>query len=87
MQREFTVACDDDETEGLMRAAAYLDKQMKDISMSGQVLSIDRCAIMAGLNVSHALLQLQQTLGLQENVNSRIESLHTKIDKAVSRFE
>ena len=35
MQREFTVACTEDEMEGLVEAANYLDKQMRSISEGG----------------------------------------------------
>ena len=66
MQREFTVACPEEETEELVEAAAYLDKQMRSISDGGQVLGIDRCAIMAGLNITHALLRLQKTVEEQD---------------------
>ena len=87
MQREFTVACKDEETEGLVEAAAYLDKQMKAISEGGQVLGIDRCAIMAGLNISHSFLQLQKMVDKQELEKSRLESLHDQISKCVSNFK
>ena len=87
MQREFTVACRDDEVEGLIEAAAYLDKQMRAMSDSGQVLGIDRCAIMAGLNISHSLLELQKSVEQSDEVDSRLRSLHERIDKAVSSID
>ncbi|WP_423906840.1 cell division protein ZapA [Candidatus Spongiihabitans sp.] len=84
MQREFTVACGNEETEGLVEAAAYLDKQMRAVAKGSQILTIDRCAIMAGLNITHSLLQIQKAVGAQENVDSRLQSLHDQIDKAVT---
>jgi cell division protein ZapA len=87
MQREFTVACKEEEVEGLIEAAAYLDKQMRTIADSGQVLGLDRCAILAGLNISHSLLTLQQTVGTQENVDSRLQSLNDQIDKFVGNIQ
>ncbi len=84
MQREFTVACRDDEREQLVEAVAYLDKQMRAISDTGQVLGIDRCAIMAGLNISHSLLQLQKSVDRQEAVDTRLQSLHEQVDKCVT---
>lgn len=85
MQREFTVACRDEETAGLVEAAAYLDKQMRSISKGSQVLSVDSCAIMAGLNIAHSLLKIQKNIGEQENVDSRLQLLHEQIDKAVTK--
>ena len=87
MQREFTVACTEDEMEGLIEAASYLDKQMRSISEGGQVLGIDRCAIMAGLNISHSFLQLQNTVTEQKEVNSRLETLHEQVEKCVSNLK
>ncbi len=84
MQREFTVACSHEDAEGLIEAAAYFDKQMRAVNKGGQVLTIDRCAIMAGLNIAHSLLQTQKMVGEQENVTSRLQSLHDQIDVAVN---
>jgi len=87
MQREFMVACYPEEIEGLVEAAAYLDKQMRVIADGSQILGQDRCAIMAGLNISHALLQLQKSVDNQQNATARLESLHERIDKFVSNIE
>ena len=84
MQREFTVACPEEETEELVEAAAYLDKQMRTISDGGQVLGIDRCAIMAGLNITHSLLQLQKTVEQNEDATERLKNLHAQVEKFVS---
>lgn len=87
MQREFTVACSEDETEGLIEAAAYLDRQMREITEGSQILGLDRCAIMAGLNITHSLLQLEKKAGIQENVDSRLQVLHDRVDQAVASVQ
>ena len=84
MQREFTVACPEEETDELVEAAAYLDKQMRNISDSGQVLGIDRCAIMAGLNITHSLLRLEKAVEQNEDATERLKNLHAQVDKFVS---
>ena len=84
MQREFTIACEVEETEGLIEAAAYLDRHMRTIAEGGQVLGMDRCAVIAGLNITHSLLQLQKQVSEREDVDSRLEQLHDQVDKAVS---
>ncbi|WP_424946085.1 cell division protein ZapA [Candidatus Spongiihabitans sp.] len=87
MQREFTVACGHEETAGLIEAAAYFDKQMRAITKGSQILTVDRCAIMAGLNIAHSLLQIQKAVGAQENMDSRLQSLHDQIDQAVINIQ
>ncbi len=87
MQREYTVACSDEEMDGLVEAAAYLDKQMSTISKGSQVLAIDRCAIMAGLNISHLYLELQKKAGSHESVDDRLQKLHDQVDQVVSSIQ
>ncbi len=87
MQREFTVACRKEETEGLIAAAAYLDKQMRAVAKGSQILGIDRCAVMAGLNIAHSLVQLQKAADIQANVDNRLQLLHDRVDKAVTRIK
>ncbi len=87
MQREFTVACSPEESRGVLEAAAYLDQKMQAISKGTQVLGIDRCAIMAGLNISHELLELRKAAREDEKNNTRLETLHRQIDEAVTNIQ
>lgn len=86
MQREFTVACTEQESQGVVEAAAYLDRQMRTVSGGAQVLGIDRCAIMAGLNISHELLELRKSVEDGEQMNSRLESLNQEIDDVITNI-
>ncbi len=87
MHREFTVSCKPEESQGLVEAAAYVDRQMKTIAKGSQVLGMDRCAIMAALNITHELLELRRSLGDNETVESRLEQLNDRIDKVVADFQ
>lgn len=84
MKRDFTVTCREDERDELIEAAAYLDRQMQAITDTGQVLGVDRCAIMAGLNISHSLLQLQKSVDHQTAIDSRLQNLHDQVEKCVA---
>lgn len=86
MQREFTVACTREESRGVVEAAAYLDKQMRAVSGGAKVLGIDRCAIMAGLNISHELLALRKAAADGERMDARLQSLHRRVDEVVSNI-
>ena len=83
MQREFTIACTEAETQGVMDAAEYLDKQMKDIATNNQALGADRCAIMAALNISHELLEARKGEGEGTQLGERLEKLNVQIDSAI----
>ncbi len=56
MGREFRVTCLDEEREELLQAVTYLDKKMCEIRDNGKVVSSERIAIMAALNIAHELL-------------------------------
>ena len=86
MQREFTIACTEEESPQLIEAAAHLDTQMRTIAKGSQILGMDRCAIMAGLNISHELLQLKKTAGDSKKVNSKIKNIQDQVDKAIEDF-
>ncbi len=83
MQREFTIACTEEESQGVIEAASYLDKQMRTIANNNQALGADRCAIMAALNISHELLEARKNIGDDDQVTKRLERLHAEIDTAM----
>lgn len=86
MQREFTIACSDEETQGVIEAASYLDKQMRTIANNNHALGADRCAIMAALNISHELLEARKSMGQDNAVSDRLEKLHDRIDEAMDHI-
>ena len=83
MQREFTIACTDEEEQGVIKAAEYLNTQMRQIAENNQALGADRCAIMAALNISHELLEARENIGDDGDVSERLDKLHEQIDDAM----
>ncbi len=56
LDRDFRIACPEDERAELLDAVAYLDKKMREIRDLGKVATVERIAIMAALNLAHELL-------------------------------
>ena len=83
MGREFSVACPPHEQEDLLEAARYLDRKMKEIQKSGKIIGAERCAIMAALNITNDLLQLQNTTVGENKIRERLENLQVRIDQAL----
>jgi cell division protein ZapA len=82
--RAFTVACSDEEREGLLHAVAYLDEKMRDIRDAGKIVAIERIAIMAALNITHEFLNTQSG-GIQVGeIKRRISNIEDQIDEALS---
>ena len=56
LEKEYQVACPDDEVEALSASARFLDQQMAEIRESGKVFGLDRIAVMAALNIANEYL-------------------------------
>ena len=87
LDKEYQVACPEDQQEELVVSAKYLDKQMRSIRDSGKVIGLERIAVMAALNISYELLQASEQ-GAQVAVSSDPEdssfrALNLKIDDAL----
>ena len=82
--RSFTVSCTDEERQGLMDAVNYLDKKMHDIRDSGKVIGVERIAVMAALNLSHEILNVQMGDVDIGDYKRRINAMHGSIDEELS---
>ena len=85
LDREFRVACPQDERAELLDAVAYLDKNMREIRDAGKINSIERIAIMAALNISHELLTTRLGSGFDmSDFKRRMESMQAAIDTVLA---
>ena len=57
LDKEYQVACPEEQEAELVVSAKYLDKQMRNIRDTGKVIGLERIAVMAALNISYELLQ------------------------------
>lgn len=88
LDKEYMIACDEDERHDLQRSAEYLDKRMREIRDSGKIVGSDRIAVMAALNISHELLAQDGGGGkvkADTSINTRIRGIQEKIDDALYR--
>lgn len=87
LDKDYQVACPEDQQAELIVSARYLDKQMRAIRDSGKVIGLERIAVMAALNISHQLLQASEQ-GAEGNSRDDadpavLEGLQRKIDDAL----
>jgi cell division protein ZapA len=88
MDKEFLVACPDDEQAALMRSADYLNDKMKEVQRNGKVIGMDRITIMASLNMAHELLKQQENeADLDQSVSKRLFALQEKIDATMNQVQ
>lgn len=87
LDKEYQVACPDDQQAELVVSAKYLDKQMRSIRDTGKVIGLERIAVMAALNISYELLQASEQGAMPESsdtiADSSFRQLNHKIDEAL----
>jgi len=85
LDRDLRVSCPEDERDELLDAVAYLDRKMREIRDGGKVVSVERIAIMAALNIAHELLttRLGQGFDMSE-FKRRMETMQATIDSTLA---
>jgi cell division protein ZapA len=87
LEKEYQVACPEEEIDELAASARYLDAQMRTIRDSGKVVGLDRISVMAALNISHDLLRLKNersavTAGLERKAHELTQRVDTALAEA-----
>jgi cell division protein ZapA len=67
LDKEFLIACPQEEREALLSSARYLSERMREVRDTGKVIGLDRISVMAGLNIANELLK-------EKNHNRQIDS-------------
>ena len=70
LEKEYQVACPEDQQAELLLSARHLDEQMRAIRATGKVIGLERIAVMAALNISHELLQARNGVASDEGKKS-----------------
>lgn len=80
LDKEYQVACPDEEREALLESAALLNRKMQEIRASGKVVGLDRVAVMAALNLSHEILQHRTAAEqAEQSLVNRLRSLNDRL--------
>jgi cell division protein ZapA len=85
LDKEYRIACPEDEQEGLMASARLLDQRMREIRQTGRVIGTDRIAVLAALNLAHELVQYQrENAGEESAVSRRLARLQERVAESLS---
>ncbi len=85
LDKEYQVACPTEEQESLHSAARELDNRMRAIRQSGNVIGLERIAVMAALNLSYELIGAQSKKSGQTIGNDQLQRLCDKLDQTLSQ--
>ncbi|MGM0517263.1 MAG: cell division protein ZapA [Pseudomonadota bacterium] len=84
MEKDYRIVCPPEEQGMLLRTAEYLNDEMAEIRKTSQVLSTERVAVLAALNITRELLEGRE-LSLPDDFDS--ERLGTRIDALLDDLE
>ncbi|KUJ83675.1 cell division protein ZapA [Microbulbifer flavimaris] len=87
LDKEYRVACADDERAELEASARLLHERMTRIRASGSVIGLERIAVMAALNIAHELIQAKAELTRVPLEQEMLDRLQDKVQSALSSID
>lgn len=83
LDKDYMVACPEEEQNALRQSANYLDQKMREIRASGKIHGLERIAVMAALNIAHEFLQKDSANSTGQDVALRLAS---KVDEVLQEL-
>ncbi|MEM7209079.1 MAG: cell division protein ZapA [Pseudomonadota bacterium] len=84
LDREYQLACNDEEREGLLSAARYLDEKMRDMRSRSNNIGGDKLAVVTALNIAYEMLAMQPVQSSMEKIRDRVAELSHSVDAALA---
>ncbi|WP_426690229.1 cell division protein ZapA [Rhodanobacter ginsengiterrae] len=85
IDREFLIACSPEERDGLLEAAGFLDRKMRELRANAKAPSFERLTVLTAISVAHEFLILRKQHESQEQRLS--DGLATLQRKLADAFE
>lgn len=87
LDKDYQVHCPPEQQDALLRAAHGLDLRMREIRRSGNVIGLERIAVMAALNLSYELMQAQHNAGSSAAASTDLDRIDAKLTQAILALE
>ena len=86
LEKEYLIACSDEERDLLNDAARLLNERMQEVKTSGKIIGSERIAVLAALNIAHEMLAYKnENEGYTSNIDGIIRRIQGKIDNALMK--
>ena len=86
LEKEYQVACLPEERTELLDSAEHLNAKMREIRDGGNVVGLDRIAVMAALNLAHELLKIRnRDDDMDKEAAQRIRRMRERVESAITR--
>ncbi len=86
LEKEYKIACTEQERDDLIKASRYLEGKLKEIADKGKIIGSERAAIMAALNISYEMVLSNNTLSQQSGHEKRLEKLQQEVRGVVDKY-
>ena len=86
LEKEYQVACLPEERSELLDSAEFLNAKMREIRDGGNIVGLDRIAVVAALNLSHELLKLRNRGdATQSDVGRKVRQMRERVETVLSK--
>jgi cell division protein ZapA len=84
-EKEYQVACPVEERSALLDAAELLNGKMREIRDGGNVIGLDKIAVMAALNLANELLSVRnRDTSVESGMAGKIRQLRERVETALN---
>jgi len=83
LEKEYQVACLPEERSELLDSAEYLNAKMREIRDAGNIIGLDRIAVMAALNLANELLKVRNRGAVDNEVAPQIRQMRERVEAAL----
>lgn len=87
LDKEYQVQCPSDEKATLQQSAQLLDERMREVRKTGNVIGLERIAVMVALNLSHDLLQAETQASANASSRADLLQVDKKLVKALQGLD
>jgi cell division protein ZapA len=86
LEKDYFIACPQEERSALLEAAEFLNSRMREIRDSGKLVGLDRIAVMVALNLANDFLkQKSREVKLDGDVGMRVKALRERAETALAK--
>ncbi len=87
LEKEYPVSCLPEERSELLDSAEYLNGKMREIRDGGNIIGLDRIAVMAALNLAHELLRIRGQADTQSEVSHKVRQMRERVETALTKSQ
>jgi cell division protein ZapA len=85
LEKEYQVACPVEERSALLDAAELLNGKMREIRDGGNVMGLDKIAVMAALNLANELQSIKnRDTAAESGITGKIRQLRERVETALN---